>query len=71
LPGGSNRFNGGDVATLSRCGAHSQATANYMVSSGLAVKGYTYVNVDEGWNLGRDPKTNKLVEDKKVSAVPR
>jgi hypothetical protein len=51
--------------------AHAQATATYMVSSGLAEKGYTYVNIDEGWNLGRDPKTNKLVEDKKVSTVPR
>eukprot|EP01052_Picozoa_sp_SAG31_P025709 SAG31_NODE_2272_length_6038_cov_37.265196_3_plen_133_part_00 len=42
-----------------------KATANYMISSGLAAKGFTYVNVDEGWFIGRDPKTKAMVEDKK------
>ena len=35
-----------------------------MLKSGLAAKGYTYVNVDEGWLLGRDAKTNEMIEDK-------
>lgn len=35
-----------------------------MISSGLAAKGFVYVNVDEGWLLGRDPKTKAMVEDK-------
>ena len=45
--------------------AHIKATASYMVSSGLAAKGYTYVNVDEGWFVGRE-KTPPyaMVEDK-------
>lgn len=44
---------------------HIKATAEYMISSGLAAKGYTFVNVDEGWFVGRDPKTKAMVEDKK------
>jgi alpha-galactosidase len=43
---------------------HVKATAEYMISSGLAAKGFVYVNVDEGWLLGRDPKTKAMVEDK-------
>lgn len=35
-----------------------------LISSGLAAKGYTYVNVDEGWLLGRDATTHKMLEDK-------
>jgi alpha-galactosidase len=43
---------------------HIKSTATYMIQSGLAAKGYTYVNVDEGWLLGRDAKTNEMIEDK-------
>ena len=28
--------------------AYIKATASYMISSGFAAKGYTYVNIDEG-----------------------
>lgn len=47
--------------------AHIKATAQYMISSGLAAKGYTYVNVDEGWFVGREKNAPyRMVEDKKA-----
>ena len=45
---------------------HLKATATYMISSGLAAKGFNFVNVDEGWFLGRDAKTLDMIEDKKA-----
>jgi alpha-galactosidase len=45
--------------------AHIKATASYMISSGLAAKGYKYVNVDEGWFVGREKTAPfAMVEDK-------
>jgi alpha-galactosidase len=45
--------------------AHIKATASYFVSSGLADKGYTYINVDEGWFVGREKTAPfAMVEDK-------
>jgi hypothetical protein len=40
--------------------------ADYMVSSGLAAKGYTYCNVDEGWMIGRDDTTLMPIADPKA-----
>ena len=34
-----------------------------MVSSGLQAQGWKYINVDEGWMLGRDNSTLKPIED--------
>jgi len=45
---------------------HIKAVAQYMISSGLAEKGYTYVNVDEGWLLGRNASTLQMVEDRSL-----
>ncbi len=41
-------------------------TARYLIESGLAKRGYQHVNVDEGWMLGRDPGTKRIVEDRKL-----
>jgi alpha-galactosidase len=35
-------------------------TADAMVSSGMAAAGYTYVNIDDTWELGRDAQGNIL-----------
>eukprot|EP00931_Biecheleriopsis_adriatica_P054402 TRINITY_DN32000_c0_g1_i1.p1 TRINITY_DN32000_c0_g1~~TRINITY_DN32000_c0_g1_i1.p1 ORF type:complete len:456 (-),score=61.70 TRINITY_DN32000_c0_g1_i1:46-1413(-) len=45
---------------------HVKAIAEYMISSGLAAKGYTYVNVDEGWLLGRNSTSLEMIEDRKL-----
>lgn len=45
---------------------HIKATASYIISSGLAAKGYTYVNVDEGWLLGRNATTLEMIEDRNL-----
>jgi alpha-galactosidase len=37
--------------------------ADYMVSSGLATKGFKYCNVDEGWMIGRDDTTLMPIHD--------
>ena len=34
--------------------AHIKNVTSYLISSGLAALGYTYVNVDEGWLAGRN-----------------
>ena len=41
-----------------------KTNAEFLLSSGLAAKGYRYVNVDEGWLLGRDNQTSMLYEDR-------
>ena len=33
-------------------------TADTLVSSGLAAKGYKYVNLDDCWAVSRDPRTH-------------
>jgi alpha-galactosidase len=43
--------------------AFVKASAIAMIDSGLAKKGYTYVNVDEGWLKGRYPDNNTIFED--------
>ena len=40
-----------------------KASARALVDSGLAAKGYSYVNVDEGWLKGRDNQTKTIYED--------
>ena len=37
-----------------------KTTADALVSSGLAAKGYTFVNMDDHWSA-RDPKTHELI----------
>jgi hypothetical protein len=39
--------------------------ANAMVSSGLKAQGYDYVNIDEGWWLGRRDQSGNIVVDPK------
>jgi len=52
------------------CGINEQIvreTADALVSSGLAKKGYVYVNVDDCWEAQeRDPKTKRLMADPKT-----
>jgi len=38
-------------------------TANAMVNLGLAAKGYTYLNLDDCWQISRD-ENSRIVEDK-------
>ena len=40
-------------------------TADELVSSGLAAKGYVYLNLDDCWQLSRDDKTGRIQEDSK------
>ncbi len=40
--------------------AFVRASAQALISSGLAKKGYKYVNVDEGWLKGRYPDNNTI-----------
>ena len=41
-------------------------SVTYLIESGLAAKGWVHVNVDEGWMVGRDPKTREPLEDRKL-----
>ena len=43
--------------------AFVRASAKALISSGLAKKGYKYVNVDEGWLKGRHAGNNTIYED--------
>lgn len=43
-------------------------TADLLVSTGLAAKGYRYVNLDDCWQLDRNKTTNEIIEDR--SAFP-
>lgn len=38
-------------------------TAHTIIDSGLAAKGYNYVNLDDCWQIGRDEKTGRILED--------
>ena len=40
-----------------------KASAQALISSGLAAKGYTFVNVDEGWLKGRSAQNGSIYED--------
>ena len=37
--------------------------ADLLISSGLASAGYIYVNIDDCWQKGRDPKTGRILSD--------
>ena len=41
-----------------------RAAADALVSSGLAAHGWTYVNIDDAWQAGRDEQGNILPNDK-------
>ena len=41
-----------------------KASAAALIASGLASKGYTFVNVDEGWLKGRYDGNNSIYEDR-------
>ena len=36
-------------------------TADLLISTGLAGKGYKYVNLDDCWQLSRNATTNKII----------
>lgn len=38
-------------------------TADLLVETGLAKKGYKYVNLDDCWQMSRDHATNKIIAD--------
>lgn len=39
-------------------------TADLLVSTGLAAKGYKYLNLDDCWQIDRDFTTRQIIEDK-------
>ena len=39
-------------------------TADLMVSTGLAAKGYRYINLDDCWQIDRNATTKEIIEDK-------
>jgi alpha-galactosidase len=39
-------------------------TADLMVSTGLAAKGYRYINLDDCWQIERNATTKEIIEDK-------
>ncbi len=39
-------------------------TADLIVSTGLAAKGYKYVNLDDCWQIDRNRTTSEIIEDK-------
>jgi len=39
-------------------------TADLMVSTGLAAKGYRYINLDDCWQIERNAATKEIIEDK-------
>ena len=47
-------------------------TADLLVSTGLAAKGYVYVNMDDTWAEARDNVTNKIIASTKKfpSGIP-
>jgi alpha-galactosidase len=53
--------------------AKVRAAADAFVEKGLAAHGYTYVNIDDGWEKGRDPQgrivTNERFPDMKALAA--
>ncbi len=51
-PMGWNSWNAYGIANDAR---RTRAAADAMVKSGLASKGFTYINIDDGWQNGRGP----------------
>ncbi len=49
---------------LSVSDAKVRASANAMVSKGLVNHGWTYINIDDGWEKGRDSQGNIVANDK-------
>ena len=50
----------------------TMGSADAMISSGLAAKGFNYINIDDGWQKGRDPQgeiqtTRKFGDMKKLA----
>lgn len=41
-----------------------KATVDILVSSGLASKGYNYVNLDDCWQIDRNMTTGQILQDK-------
>jgi alpha-galactosidase len=41
-----------------------QETTDLLVKTGLAAKGYRYVNLDDCWQIDRNETTNEIIEDK-------
>ena len=41
-------------------------TADAMASNGLLAAGYEYLNLDDGWCVGRDAATGEMVPDPKL-----
>lgn len=39
-------------------------TADLMVSTGLAAKGYKFINLDDCWQIARNATTKEIIEDK-------
>jgi alpha-galactosidase len=39
-------------------------TTDLIVSTGLAAKGYKYVNLDDCWQIDRNKTNNEIIEDK-------
>ena len=44
--------------------AKVKAAADAMVASGLAARGFSYVNIDDGWEKGRDATGEILTNEK-------
>jgi alpha-galactosidase len=38
-------------------------TARALVENGLAAKGYTYVNIDDCWQVAREENTGRIIAD--------
>jgi alpha-galactosidase len=41
-------------------------TADVLADAGLVKLGYQYLNIDDCWQVGRDPETGVIIEDKKA-----
>ncbi len=50
-------WNSWNVWGLSVSADKVKAAADAMVSSGLAAHGFSYINIDDGWEKGRDPNS--------------
>ena len=46
-------------------------TATFLIESGLAAKGWTQVNVDEGWMLGRESATPLRTSPSRIARSSR
>jgi alpha-galactosidase len=63
LPGGNNndRLHAGNRFKSRLDESLVKSTADALVATGLAAKGYTYVNMDDTWATGRDNVTGALL----------